>query len=154
MTPRIYTDTSVIGGCLDEEFKEASLQLINMFKLGAAVLVVSDLTLLELEAAPSEVRAVIEDISEEHKEYIELTAEAVELAQHYIEAGVIGATKRVDAQHIALATVHRVDVLVSWNFRHIVNLQRIRGYNAVNLRDGYPLLEIRTPQEVIRYEEE
>jgi predicted nucleic acid-binding protein len=154
MTPRIYTDTSVIGECLDEEFKEASLQLINMFKLGAAVLVVADLTLLELEAAPSEVRAVIEDISEEHKEYIELTAEAVELAQHYIEAGVIGATKRVDAQHIALATVHRVDVLVSWNFRHIVNLQRIHGYNSVNIRYGYPLLEIRTPQEVVHYEEE
>jgi hypothetical protein len=154
MTPRIYTDTSVIGGCLDEEFKEASLQLINMFELGAAVLVVADLTLLELEAAPSEVRAVIEDISEEHKEYIELTAEAVELAQHYIEAGVIEATKRVDAQYIALATVHRVDVLVSWNFRHIVNLQRIHGYNSVNIRYGYPLLEIRTPQEVVHYEEE
>jgi hypothetical protein len=133
MTPRIYTDTSVIGGCLDAEFKEASLQLIDMFKLGAAVLVDSDLTLLELEAAPSGVRAVLEDISEKHKEYIELAAEAVELAQHYIDAGVIGATKRVDAQHIALATVHRIDVLVSWNFRHIVNLQRIHGYNSVNL---------------------
>jgi hypothetical protein len=60
----------------------------------------------------------------------------------------------VDAQHIAIATISRVEVLVSWNFRHIVNLQRIRGYNAVNLRDGYPLLEIRTPQEVIRYAEE
>ena len=154
MTPRIYTDTSVIGGCLDEEFKEASLQLINMFKLGAAVLVVSDLTLLELEAAPAGVRAVLEDIPETHKEYIELTAEAVELAQHYIDAGVIGATKRVDAQHIALATVRRVDVLVSWNFRHIVNLQWIHGYNSVNLRHGHPLLEIRTPQEVVHYEEE
>jgi len=60
----------------------------------------------------------------------------------------------VDAQHIAIATISRVEVLVSWNFRHIVNLPRIRGYNAVNLRGGYPLLEIRTPQEVIRYEEE
>lgn len=88
------------------------------------------------------------------KEYIELTAEAVELAQHSIDAGVIGATKRVDAQHIALATVRRVDVLVSWNFRHIVNLQRIHGYNSVNLRHGHPLLEIRTPQEVVHYEEE
>jgi len=154
MKARIYTDTSVIGGCLDEEFKEASLQLINMFKLGAAVLVVSDLSLLELEAAPAGVRAVLEDIPETHKESIELNAEAVELAQHYIDAGVIGAIKRVDAQHIALATVRRVDVLVSWNFRHIVNLQRIHGYNSVNLRHGHPLLEIRTPQEVVHYEEE
>src|SRR6267142_541728 len=102
-----------------------------MFKLGAAVLVVSDLTLLELEEAPARVRAVLEDIPEEHKEYSELTAEAVDLAQHYIDAGVISATKRVDAQHIVLATVRGVDVLVSGNFRHIVNLQRIHGYNSV-----------------------
>lgn len=154
MIPRIYTDTSVIGGCLDDEFKETSLQLINMFRIGEAILVISDLTLLELAEAPAGVRAVLEDIPEEHQEYIELKEEAVELAQHYISAGVIGGAKRVDAQHIALATVNRVDALVSWNFRHIVNLQRIRGYNSVNLRYGYPLLEIRTPQEVVRYEEE
>ena len=67
---------------------------------------------------------------------------------------VIGAAKRVDAQHIAIATINRVEVLVSWNFRHIVNLQRIRGYNSVNLLQGYPLLEIRTPEEVVNYEEE
>ena len=68
--------------------------------------------------------------------------------------GVVVASKRVDAQHIALATIRRVDVLVSWNFKHIVNLERIQGYNSVNLRLGYPLLEIRTPQEVLSYEEE
>jgi hypothetical protein len=154
MKPRIYTDTSVIGGCLDDEFREASCQLIDMFKVGDAMLVISDLTLLELEEAPAGVRAVLDDIPEGHQEHIELTEEAVELAEHYISAGVLGATKRVDAQHIALATVNRVDVLVSWNFRHIVNLQRIHGYNSVNLRYGYPLIEIRTPQEVVRYEEE
>jgi hypothetical protein len=132
MRSRIYTDTSAIGGCLYEEFKDASLRLINMFKVGEAILVVSDLTLLESEEAPAGVRAVLDDIPEEHKEYIELTVEAVELAQHYIDAEVIGATKRVDTQHIALATVSRVDVLVSWNFRYIVNLQRIHGYNSVN----------------------
>lgn len=75
------------------------------------------------------------------------------LATSYISSGVIGAAKKVDAQHIATATVHRVDVLVSWNFKHIVNLERIHGYNSVNLRHGYPLLEIRSPQEVIAYEE-
>lgn len=78
---------------------------------------------------------------------LELTEGARDLAEHYIRAGVIGSSKRVDAQHIATATVHRSDVLVSWNFKHIVNLDRIQGYNSVNLRSGYPLLEIRTPQE-------
>jgi hypothetical protein len=154
MRPRIYADTSVLGGCLDEEFEDASVRLLNMFKSGEAAIVMSDLTLLELEAAPAEVLAVFEGIPEEHREYVELTEEAGELAQRYIAAGVIGEAKRVDAQHIAIATVNRVDVLVSWNFRHIVNLQRIHGYNSVNLRCGYPLLEVRTPREVIRHEEE
>jgi hypothetical protein len=155
MKRRIYTDTSVIGGCLDVEFEDASRQLLDLFKTGEAILVLSDLTLLELQGAPASVQAVLEEIPEAHREYVELTAEAALLAQRYIDARVIGAAKRVDAQHIAIATISHVEVLlVSWNFRHIVNLQRIRGYNAVNLRDGYPLLEIRTPQEVIRYEEE
>lgn len=73
---------------------------------------------------------------------------AEELAAAYIEDGAIDARMRADALHIALATVARVDVLVSWNFRHIVNLKRIRAYNAVNLKSGYPVLEIRTPREV------
>lgn len=153
MRPRIYADTSALGGCLDEEFKDASIRLLNMFKSGEAVIVVSDLTLLELEAAPADVLAVFEGIPEEHREYVELTEEAGELAQHYIASGVIGEAKRVDAQHIAIATVNRADVLVSWNFKDIVNLQRIHGYNSVNLRHGYPALEVRTPREVVRYEE-
>lgn len=152
--PRIYTDTSVIGGCFDEEFSNASTQLLHTFKTGDAILVVSDLTLLELQAAPYRVRAALEKIPSTHREDVELTEEAATLAERYIAAGVVVETKRVDAQHIALATISRVDVLVSWNFKHIVNLQRIHGYNSVNLRWGYPLLEIRTPEEVVNYEED
>ena len=83
---------------------------------------------------------------------MELTEEAVILAKKYSSEGVIGGGKLVDAEHIAIATVYRADVLVSWNFKHIVNLQRIHGYNSVNLKYGYPLLEIRSPLEVIIYE--
>ncbi len=84
---------------------------------------------------------------------MELNEESAELARKYIENGVIGQGKLVDAEHIAIATVNRVDVLVSWNFKHIVNLQKIHGYNSVNLRNGYPLLEIRSPREVVSYED-
>lgn len=136
------------------EFEGASRQLMDMFTRGEALLVLSDLTLLELQEAPVDVRTVLEKVPEKHREYVELTEEATILAQHYIDTKVIGAAKRVDAQHIAIATINRVEVLVSWNFRHIVNLQRIRGYNSVNLLQGYPLLEIRTPEEVVNYEEE
>jgi len=154
MRRRIYTDTSVIGGCLDDEFRAHSVRLIRSFEMGSAIIVLSDLTRLELEDAPTAVRAVLHAVSETDREYVELTDEAAELAERYISEGVLDPTKRVDAQHIAIATVSRVDVLVSWNFKHIVNLERIRGYNSVNLRQGYPLLEIRTPAEVIGYEEE
>lgn len=154
MKRRIYADTSVIGGCLDMEFAEASRRLIDAFKRDEVTLVLSSLTSLETQNAPAAVKAVLEEVPEAHREYIDMTEEATTLAQNYIDSRVIGAANYVDAQHIAIATVSRVDVLVSWNFRHIVNLQRIHGYNSVNLRAGYPLLEIRSPKEVIDYEEE
>jgi hypothetical protein len=84
-------------------------------------------------------------------ERIELTQEALNLADQYIIEKVVGRTSLEDCRHIALATVNRVDVLASWNFKHIVNLDRIKGYNSVNLKLGYPLIEIRTPQELVRY---
>jgi len=153
MRLRIYIDTSVIGGCLDKEFQNASRQLIDKFKQGEMIAVISELTTLELKDAPQEVRDIIREIPEENIDYEELTEDAVNLARKYIVEGVIGEGKLVDAEHIAIATLNRVDVLVSWNFRHIVNLSKIRGYNSVNLKYGYPLLEIRSPLEVITYEE-
>ena len=136
---------------MDKEFQNVSRQLIDKFKQGEMIVVISELTTLELKDAPREVRNIVRDIPEKNIEYVELTEEAVNLAGKYIAEGVIG--KLVDAEHIAIATINRVDVLVSWNFRHIVNLQRIRGYNSVNLKYDYPLLEIRSPLEVITYEE-
>ena len=154
MVPRIYTDTSVIGGCFDSEFSHSSRRLLRAFISGSALMVISDLTTIELTEAPARVQAILRRVPESCRENIELTKEAVKLAGRYIEAGVLAEGERVDAQHIALATIARVDALVSWNFKHIVNLQRIRGYNSVNLRYGYPILEIRTPAEVISYETE
>lgn len=149
MKPRIYVDASVIGGCRDDEFSEHSIRLMECFARGDFVIVVSTLTIQELADAPEEVRRHLAAVPEEHIETLQLDAEARELAEAYIAAGVITAKMRVDAQHIAIATVARVDVLVSWNFKHIVNLYRIHGYNSVNLRRGYPTLEIRAPREVL-----
>ena len=139
MKLRIYIDTSVVGGCIDAEFQIASQQLINRFKLGEMIAVVSELTELELEGAPQVVQDILTEIPERYIENVELTEEAVRLAQKYISEGVIGGGKLVDAEHIAIATVNRVDVLVSWNFQHIVTLQRIHGYNSVNLIWLFPL---------------
>jgi hypothetical protein len=128
MRLRVYIDTSVIGGCLDEEFSVVSRELIDKFRRGEKVAVISELTMLELKDAPQEIQDILKEIPRRNIEYVELTEKAVDLAQKYVSEGIVGETKLVDAEHIAIATINRVDVLVSWNFRHIVNLQKIRGY--------------------------
>ena len=150
---RIYPDTSVFGGYFDPEFKKWSRLLIEEFKSGIKIAVISDLTLRELMEAPSEVRSLVSEIPETYKEYVILDEEAKELAYHYIEEKVVTEKFLIDAQHIAIATVNHVDVLVSWNFKHIVNLKKVRLYNSVNLKYGYHLLEIRSPMEVLNGEE-
>jgi hypothetical protein len=152
--PRIYTDTSVIGGCFDVEFEKYSQQLIDVFIRGLATMILSDLTIQELQGAPTKVRAIVNKIPDKYIEFVEFTNEASDLADQYIACGVAVEKNRVDAQHVAIATVMRVDLLVSWNFKHIVRLDRIRLYNSVNLRYGYPIMEIRSPREVQFYDEE
>jgi hypothetical protein len=153
MKRRIYIDTSVIGGCQDEEFSKWSVRLFEEFQEGQRVAVISDLTRRELEAAPKNVKKILSSLLKSNIEDVYLTEEAENLAQNYIDHGVVGAKHIVDAQHIAIASIERVDILVSWNFRQIVNLDRIRAFNSVNLKLGYPVLEIRSPREIIHEEE-
>ena len=85
--------------------------------------------------------------------FIETNDEAVELAAQYIAEGVVGQTSFADCLHIALATIKRADYLISWNFKHIVNVLRIRGYNSINIKNGYKELEIRSPRDFMIYED-
>ncbi len=153
MKQRIYIDTSVTGGCEDQEFSKWSVQLFKEFREGIRIAVISDLTRRELEGAPQSVKKILSSVPQSNVENVFLTEEAEILAQSYVDNAVVSAKHIVDAQHIAIASVERVDVLVSWNFQQIVNLDRIRAFNAVNLKLGYPILEIRSPREVI-YEKE
>jgi hypothetical protein len=104
--------------------------------------------------APESVRNRLLEIPEAHQIILADTPEADVLAEAYQAHGVVGPGSRSDALHVALATMGRVDVLVSWNFKHIVNLGRIRLFNAVNLEQGYGLIEIRTPKEVLSSEKD
>jgi len=150
---RIFIDTSVIGGCLDDEFKEYSTKLLEGIIKGNFHAVISEITDLELMEAPPEVKEILTRIPVRNIEHVELVEEASELAANYIKDGVLDRTKLADAQHIAIATINRVDVVVSWNFKHVVNIRRIAGYNAVNLKAGYPIIDIRSPREVVSDEE-
>ena len=145
---RVYIDTSVIGGCLDEEFRGPSRRLIERCARGEITLVISEVTSRELARAPQAVRDILTSIDPSHLEEIEITREVENLANRYIEAGALTETSLQDAEHIAAATVAGVSVLSSWNFRHMVNFWRIQRYSEVNLQWGYVPLDIRSPKEL------
>ncbi|MBX9783717.1 MAG: hypothetical protein K2X48_10535 [Chitinophagaceae bacterium] len=154
MRPRLYFDTSVFGGVYDEDFEEISTLLFGKVKLGQIICVYSDLSETELQNAPKRVRDFFADLPKEHMQLIEVTEEAYELAQKYLDEKVVGPASADDCKHIATATLNKVDFLVSWNFKHIVNVFRIRGYNSINLRCGYSQLDIRSPKEIVYNEDE
>jgi predicted nucleic acid-binding protein len=145
---RVYLDSSVLGGAFDKEFQEDTAALLELIRVGKLRAVVSEQTEIELGPAPAHVQDLLEDLLEGGAENVPLTREALDLTASYIAAGVVTANYRADALHIALATLAKVDVLLSWNFKHIVNLKRIQGFNGVNLMSGYGILEIRSPKEV------
>jgi len=151
---KVYTDTSVIGGCFDKEFKEWSNALFQEFVNGSKQIMISDLTLQELELARQEVRDKVNEIPDPYRFMIVINDEAIQLAETYISEGALTNKSYNDALHIALATLNNSDVLASWNFKHIVNLDRIRLYNSINLRLGYRIIEIRTPREILKLKDD
>lgn len=151
---RIYLDTSVFGGYFDPEFELWTKILFDKIIQDEYKIIYSRLTDIELNPAPEPVKNLAKNLPESCLEFIDISDEAIELAEHYLKENVVGKTSRADCIHIALATLHTADILVSWNFKHIVNVNRIRGYNAVNYKFGHKILEIRTPREILEYDED
>src|SRR3989339_2072103 len=143
---RIYIDTSVVGGCFDEEFEEYSNKLMNDFINGKNIVIISDVLTDELSKARDEIAKKIKEIPNEYIEIINRNDEIIHLANAYIENNAISPKYSDDALHIASATVVKASILVSWNFKHIVNFRRIQLYNAINLMNGYSIIEIRSPR--------
>ena len=154
MIKRVYIDTSVVGGNFDKEFLADTKLFFEEVKKGKFILIVSDLLEAELLRAPDFVKKLLLSFPDKQKEKIKLSQEAIDLADKYIEAKVVGKTSRADCQHIAMATVHKADVLVSWNFKHIVHFDKIRQFNAVNEKYGYRPIQIYSSREVANYEED
>jgi hypothetical protein len=151
---RVYVDTSVFGGTQDEEFAEVSQRFFEQVRSGFFVVLVSPLTSAELDEAPPSVIRVLQDLTAEQVEAVSLNDEVRDLASEYIRADVLGAGSADDATHVAAATVAGADLIVSWNFRHIVNFNRICGFNAINVRNGYRPIVIHSPREVVDVDED
>jgi predicted nucleic acid-binding protein len=150
---KIYIDTSVFGGYFDQEFSNQTIPLFERIKNEEFILLYSSVTQGELDNAPNYVKELVNTLKVNYTEYIDLSEDAIDLANEYISEKVVGLTSYADCLHIALATINRADYLVSWNFKHIVNIQRIIGYNAINIKNGYKQLEIRSPREFQKYED-
>ena len=117
MIQRIYFDTSVFGGMYDTKFEKETTLLFEKVALGQIICVYSNLTESELSKAPQQIKDFFQDLKNEHKEVILVTRESLQLAQTYIDENVVGQTSLDDCIHIATATLSKVDILVSWNFK-------------------------------------
>ena len=146
---RIYADTSVFGGVFDPEFARISTQFFDEVRKGRHILLISDITQEELKGAPLQVRQFVLDLPPNMIETHLFNKEMGELREAYMSAKVVERRSRDDASHVAVATVIRADLIVSWNFRHMVKWEKVRAFNAVNMRLGYPVMTIITPREVI-----
>lgn len=102
----------------------------------------------EIEGAPDNVRELF-GITFPPENLIEITDEIEALSSAYVDQGVVSAKFEDDARHVAACTVSGVRLLVSWNFRHLVNVQREAGFNGINLLKGYPIISIISPLELI-----
>jgi predicted nucleic acid-binding protein len=149
---RVYIDTSVIGGCFDAEFSPWSNGLMQDFRRGYFRPVLSEVVAVEIRPAPEPVRVQYAELLSLGAELLAVNDEALDLAVVYEARSILAPRFRNDLLHIALATVADVDVLVSWNFRHVVRLEKIRLFNAVNLERGYKPIEIYSPREVTTYD--
>ena len=150
---RVYADTSVFGGVWDEEFSKPSRAFFDQVRDGRFDLVLSPLIQQELIPAPEQIRRFLEDLLPDSEVATE-TANATQLQRAYLEAGIVSEKSADDALHVAIATISRCSMIVSWNFRHIVHFDKVPMYNAVNVRNGYPQIAIHSPSEVIEYEDQ
>jgi len=152
MKLRVYIDSSVVGGYFDDEFEDVTQLFFERIFSKDFLVYFSEVSEAELSLAPDFVKDLKSKIPIDCYRYLELDDESRVLAETYLKEKILGKASLDDAYHIAIATVNRLDVLVSWNFKHIVNYDKIKLFNSINLRLGYPMIEIRSPKEFVRYE--
>ncbi len=145
---RAYVDTSVFGGTQDVEFEIPSRRFFERVDQGEFRVLLSPETLRELVKAPGPIQTVWQSLPPDSVEEVPIDSEVEALAGEYVHRGVVGPASESDALHVAAATVAGADLILSWNFRHIVNYNRIIGFNGVNVAQGYRSMTILSPLEV------
>ncbi len=145
---RVYVDNSAFGGVHDEEFAEDSKRFFEPVRRGDYRVLVSQIVFEEIADAPDKVRQALQDLPDEVLETVPVQEEVRRLADAYVSAKALSRKWAFDALQVAAATVANADLILSWNFAHIANYDRIQRFNAVNLMNGYRTVDIRSPQEL------
>ena len=148
MNIKIYLDTSVLGGYYDKEFGEDTIKLFEYIAEENVEVIFSDILAEELKKAPNNVRSLLSTVR--NVTYVSIDEDAEALAKMYLEEGALGKKSLNDAYHIAIATIKRAQAIVSWNFKHMVNFRKVKQYNSINLREGYGIIDIYSPSDMIR----
>ena len=149
---KVYADTSVFGGVFDSEFSEASQLFFDLVRNNKFTLAISPVVEAEITKAPRKIQDLFREMLIFAKQ-IPVTQEVIDLQQSYIAERILTNKWIDDALHVALATVGNCDVIVSWNFKHIVNYKKIPLFNAVNILNGYEKLDIYSPLEIVNDED-
>jgi predicted nucleic acid-binding protein len=144
----LYLDTSVIGGYFDPEFMADTRALWRLRDEGRFRFISSVVLDQETLRAPEQVRELMRTTFA-GEALLALSEEADTLAAAYLAQKVVPADYEDDAYHVAVCTVARIEYLVSWNFKHLANVRREAGFNAVNLLQGYPPVRIVAPTALI-----
>ncbi len=145
---KFYLDTSVFGGCFDDIFEEDSKRIFKYVKTKKIQILISQITYDEILIAPNKVLNFFNSLDKDSFRFIQASKEIVDLAEAYLSEKVITKKSINDALHVAHATAARADAIVSWNFKHIVRFDRIKGFNKVNFDNGFGLIQIISPKEV------
>lgn len=154
---KVYLDTSVVSHLLQEDVPEKmadTRQLWEMFKDGQYEVYLSTVTLREIEKCSEPKKTqLIDRLNEIQFKTLDITDDVVAMAEKIIDMGILTQKSFDDCQHIGAAIIYGCDCIVSWNFKHIVNIRTIRGVRAITNLEGYKMIEIWNPSVLLESEE-
>lgn len=154
---KIYIDTSVISHLKADDVPEKmkdTLELWRELETGKYDVIISDITIEELSMCPEPKKNILFSYLEKLNFInLEETEDSLNLADDYIKLGVLSSKSKDDCRHIALATVSDCELIVSWNFKHFVNLKTINKVQAVNKLFGFKEVLILPPSMILEGDE-
>jgi rRNA-processing protein FCF1 len=154
---KIYLETTVFNFKFADDApdkKHDAIKLFEEIKQKKYIPYTSDYVLQELSKTEEPKRSQLIDLIQEYNvRFLETDKNAEKLADKYVSENIIPKNYRTDGIHIAMATINDLDIIVSYNFKHIVKLKTIIGTESINLREGYKRILIYSPTEVIENEE-